>query len=272
MTISAIIHTKNEAANIATAIESVRRLTDDVLVADMASSDDTRSIAASLGARVLEVPDFGYVEPARHLALEATEGDWIFILDADEVLPRPLIARLQQIAAAGEADVVRMSRRTYMMGAPLTGSGWSLARDRQIRFYRRGSLSHRDEIHSVPDLADGARLLELPAEIDLAIVHFNYLGWDHFVEKLNRYTDIEARQIFATGGHIPRRDMLRQARREFWDRFVRDRGYRDGYRGFVLSWLMAGYRLLTFAKVRQLHEAGDTAAIALGYGEVARDL
>ncbi len=269
--ITGIIHTKNEALNVEHAIASLLPFVDEVLVADMASTDNTIELATKLGARVMTVPDFGYVEPARALAVAEAKHEWILILDADEVIPPTLADALTGIVAADDSDLVRMSRRTFMMGAPLVGSGWSLGRDRHIRFYRRGSITHQDNIHSAGAIAEGARLTELPATIDLSIIHFNYLGWDHFVQKLNIYTTIEARQIFAASQHISRSEMFRSATREFRQRYFGDKGYKDGYRGLVLSVLMAVYRILVFAKVRQYHEKGNEAAIRKIYAGIAKD-
>jgi len=270
--IAAITHTLNEEANIATALRSARLLADEILVADMQSTDRTVEIARAEGARVLELPRMGYVEPARTEAIAAVTADWVLILDADELIGPELARRLREIAEAGEADVVRMSRITYMIGARIRGAGWSLGRERHMRFHRPSALTYSPIIHSVARLADGARVLELPQDDALSLVHFNYLGWDQFVEKMNRYTTTHAEEIFAAGGMIGRGRMLRNLTREIWDRFVRDRGYRDGYRGLVLALLMATYQLLIFAKLRQRHEVGDGDDIHRGYQAEAERL
>ena len=80
--ISAYIISFNEAAKIKAAVESVL-WTDEVVVVDSDSTDGTAEIAASLGARVVQVPFHGFGD-LRNRAVEACRCDWIFSLDADE--------------------------------------------------------------------------------------------------------------------------------------------------------------------------------------------
>src|SRR5450759_4249900 len=106
VSISVVINTLNEEANIAYALRSVRTWVDEIVVVDMHSDDRTREVAETYGARVYLHDRVGYVEPARRFALAKATGDWILILDADELIPPRLARRLSDIAAAGQADVV----------------------------------------------------------------------------------------------------------------------------------------------------------------------
>src|SRR6476620_10085547 len=69
--ISVVINAKNEERWIVQAISSVEGFADEVVVADMASVDRTAQLARSAGAIVINVPEFGYVEPARRVAIDA---------------------------------------------------------------------------------------------------------------------------------------------------------------------------------------------------------
>ena len=107
----------------------------------------------------------------------------------------------------------------------------------------------------------------------MSVWHFNYTGWDHFLEKLNRYTTVEARQRARDG--VPARSPYRAARvyaRIFLKRFVKEQGFRDGYRGFALTMLMVMYQFAIETKVRQLTDVGDSTKIARHYREVAAEL
>jgi hypothetical protein len=104
------------------------------------------------------------------------------------------------------------------------------------------------------------------------MVHFNYLDTSHFLEKLNRYTSIEAQAGFARRerSSIPR--TIRSAAREWWQRYVSGRGYRDGWRGFYLSTFMAFYRVVVQAKLRELSDLGGRVEIEAGYRREANRL
>lgn len=264
--ITGIINTKNEASNIANAIRSLKTLVDEVLVADMGSTDDTRAIATSMGARVLNVEDFSYVEPARKFAAESAQYEWLMFLDADEVLPRSLCAALRRLAESDEVDVVVISRMNFMFGHRITGGGWGTSNDRVVRFFRAGCVVLPDVIHQTPVAVESARVHQLASTDDLSIVHFNYLDWGHFVGKMNRYTEVEATTRVSRSESTMSGWRLAWFlfRRVFWRRFVRQRGYRDGVRGLGLVWMMMTYHVLIQLKQRHLLEYpldGDVQAV-----------
>ena len=93
MTLSVVITTRNESANIANCIHAFDGFRGDVevIVVDNGSTDDTKEIAASLGARVL---DKGPERSAqRNLGWRTAVAPWVVILDADMILPHETIAR-----------------------------------------------------------------------------------------------------------------------------------------------------------------------------------
>ena len=94
--ISAVIVTLNEEINITRAILSVKPRVDEVVVVDMMGGDRTVEIAA-LGAKVFNHPRVDFVEPARATAVGYAGGEWIMILDADEMIAFPLSSRLRRI-------------------------------------------------------------------------------------------------------------------------------------------------------------------------------
>jgi glycosyltransferase involved in cell wall biosynthesis len=268
--ITGIINTKNESIYIAQAIKSLMVFVDEVVIADMASSDDTVQIARNLGARIVSVPDFGFVEPARQVALDAAKFEWIFVLDADEIVPPRLADEIRRIAAANEADVVSIPCLNFMIGKSIRHTGWGSGKDRHPRFFRRSSVMVSDKLHVPWYIVPEARFVSLPATDELSIHHFNYIDWSQFVSKMNRYTTIEANQLVADGKSKKFHKAFWFCFREFGVRFILRAGYRDGYEGLVLSCLMVTYRLLVAAKSQQLTQRGDDVAIQKQYMSWAR--
>ena len=212
--ISGIIHTKNEERFIAQAIRSLQPAVDEVIVADMASTDRTRVIAQQLGARVIDVPDFGYVEPALSLSHAEARHEWILRLDADELIPPRLADELRVLAFAGdEFDVVSICRLNYFFGTPIRSAGW--AHDRQLRMHRSSMVTLEDVgVHSAFLDLSTARVRELEESPDLSIVHFNYTDWRLFVDKMNRYTDVHAVENVASGWQPSHRRLFREICRQ----------------------------------------------------------
>jgi glycosyltransferase involved in cell wall biosynthesis len=262
--ITAIIHTKDEERNVARAIRSVRPFVREVLVVDMASADATTAIAAEEGATVLAVPDFGYMEPARALALAEVRTDWVLICDADEVVPATLGAALERIVDADEADVVYLHARTFMLGGEIRGSGWARSEEGHPKFYRVGAVRDFDEIHRQPVARAGVRVIDLGVGDDVCYLHFNYTDVSHFLAKLDRYTTAETLKPGAAG-----RVASRIAKEIAW-RLIAQRAWRDGWRGILLVHLMVTYRLVAWGKTRLLRECGPEADIHEQYDRIAR--
>src|SRR5947208_5213000 len=123
MKISAVIIAGNEEAKIADAVRSVD-WADEVLVVDSESTDRTREIAESLGARVIEREWPGF-SAQKQFGADSAENDWIFSLDADERVSAGLKAEILAIRDADEsADAYRIPRLAFYLGRPVRHGGW----------------------------------------------------------------------------------------------------------------------------------------------------
>jgi glycosyltransferase involved in cell wall biosynthesis len=262
------MNTLNAETTIDLALRSVRSWVDEIVVVDMHSSDRTVEIARTFDAKIHLHEALGYVEPARRFAVDQATNEWILILDADELIPFPLSRRLLQAVRDDDADVLLLPTMNFIMGAPpLAHTGWGPMQDLHARFFRKASLEFSSTIHELLKPVPGARVKEIAYEDGLGIVHFNYLGTTDFINRLNRYTSIEARD-----GGKRRAGILRaswDALRAFLRRYVAKRGYRDGWRGFYLSSFMGFYELVAHAKRVESRKVGTEDDIANAYKKEA---
>jgi (heptosyl)LPS beta-1,4-glucosyltransferase len=270
--ISAVINTLNEETHLALALASIESWVDEIVVVDMHSDDSTVDIAREFGAKVFFHERMGFADPARAFALEQAQGDWILILDADEVVPPALSKTLLGIAQDGEADVVKIPRLNYLLGAPLMHSGWGPDQDAHFRFFRKGSLQTTATVHNYLHPIPNARIRTLKYEPGLALVHFNYLDSEDFIERLNRYTTIDAGQAFARGERSSPANAIARAAGELVRRYVLCSGWRDGWRGVYLSLFMAFYRLAKAAKLQERTELGDRQETSAEYRKIAESI
>jgi hypothetical protein len=161
-------------------------------------------------------------------------------------------------------DVVMVPRANIILGRWMRyGSNWP---SRHARFFRPGSLLMTDRIHKSIVPAPGTRVHRLPDEAGLAIWHFPGGTLSDLVRKVDRYTDIEARQAYANGRRVDGPlDLLVDAARYLWRQYIRDRGYRDGTMGLAVALTRTYYRVLTAAKLWELPRrdarARDVAAL-----------
>lgn len=241
---SVVINTLNEEKNIELVINSVK-WADEILVCDMHSEDKTVEIAKKLGARVIFHKRLGYVELVRNFAISKALGDWILVLDPDEGISKSLKERLVQIAdKMRQISYVRIPRKNIIFNKWMKASGWWP--DYQIRFFRKGKVKWTDQIHRPPLTAGEG--LDLPVEEKFAIIHNNYQTVSQFLERLNRYTSVEAKELEKSGYKFKWSDLIGKPLSEFLSRFFVNKGYQDGLHGLALSFLQAFSFLVVYLK------------------------
>lgn len=242
--ISVIINTFNEEKNIETALKSVS-FADEVIVCDMNSQDNTVEIAKKSGAQVIFYKYTGFVEPARNFAISKVSNPWILILDADERIENELRVRIKEIVAKTKNyDFVKIPRKNIIFGKWVKSGWWP---DYQIRLFKKGKVTWGDKIHSQPKtLGKG---LSLPTEEKYALIHNNYQSIGQFIERMNRYTTIEADELEKQKVKFEWKYLIEKPLSEFLSRFFANKGYQDGLHGLVLSILQAISFFVVYLKV-----------------------
>ncbi len=267
--ISVVINTLNEERNLPNALASVASWADDIVVVDMYSEDRTCEIAREFGARVFMHERIRDFDQARQFAIDQAACEWVLILDADEMVVPTLSRQLIQCAAMNEVDVLIIPRLNYDLCKPMMHSGSGPDQDRQMRFFRQGMLNIGSKIHAFLHPAPDARVKKLSFKDGGYLAHFGFLDTTLFLEKMLRYTGIEAAQAFEQGKKTSSFEMLWKAAKAFLSRYFLYGGFRDGWRGLNMSLYLAGYRIMTYAKLRQLQEVGDVNQVKAACQKIA---
>lgn len=245
MKISVVINTRNEEKNIERCLKSVK-WADEIVVVDQYSADKTVQMAKKLGAKVYSHQHTFYVEPARNFAISKVTGNWILVLDADEEIPPKLAKVLQKLAQKpGGFSFFRLPRKNIIFDKWIKHSRWWP--DHIVRFFRKGKVIWSEKIHSVPITRGEGKDLE--ARESTAIIHYHYQSISQYLERLNRYTDAQAKELIDSGHKFSWRDLLKKPTGEFLSRFFAGEGYKDGIHGLVLASLQAFSELIKYLKV-----------------------
>jgi glycosyltransferase involved in cell wall biosynthesis len=258
MKISVIINTFNEERNIKNCLESVK-WADEIIIVDMYSDDKTVEIAKKYTDNIFFFERMGYADPARQFALEKASNEWILIVDADELVPLKSRDKLFYILKNDLADIVYIPRSNYFIGQQINEMGWGALQDIHPRFFKKDHIRFGDEIHDFYRIDENSRkyIIDNPQE---GLIHFSYIDYEHYIEKaLNRYTSIEAENIFE--GKKEKIDLgnssfaiLFKLFREFTDYYIINKGYKDGFRGFSISFLAIMYSLMVYMKLKLMEE------------------
>nr|WP_319372585.1 glycosyltransferase family 2 protein [uncultured Methanobacterium sp.] len=258
MKISILINTLNEEKNIESCLESVK-WADEIVIVDMYSDDKTVEIARNYTDKIFFYERMGYADPARQFALEKASCEWILVVDADEIVPLKLRDKLMEIMKKDMGDVIYVPHNNYFIGKQIFNIGWGPLDDFHPRFFKKKFVSFGDEIHEFFRINEDARSYSID-DPEAGFIHFSYIDFEHYIDKaLNGYTSIEARNVFQgkkqrdeLGNNVPK--ILFTLFRGFFDSYVRDKGYKDGFRGFCICALSNIYRLVVHMKVTLMEE------------------
>ena len=250
--LSIFIIARNEADRIGATIRAVRDLTDDLVVVDSGSSDGTQALAADLGARVIhnDWPGYG---PQKRFAEEQCRYVWLLNLDADEVVPPDLAARIRALFASGEpahpawsigiAEIFPGETKPHPWAYTLT----------PVRLYRkdRGRYSP-SPVHDRVELQPGATTGRLKGVIH----HFSVRSLGDQLDKLNRYSDQQADDLAARGIAIPAWRVFVELPGNFLKAYLGRRHFARGVYGFLTAMNYAISRHLRVAKHYERRVAG----------------
>ncbi|MDD5435631.1 MAG: tetratricopeptide repeat protein [Nitrospira sp.] len=195
---------RDEEEFISTAISSVSEIADDIVVVDTGSTDSTVEIARKFNARVFPFKWNKDFSEAKNFSISKAIGDWILVLDADEIISKRDIYTLLALTKGGDYFGYSLIQRTYCEKSNLVGwvpnpmdyeegevfSGFhpsSLVRlfrnDHRIRF--TGKIH---ELVEVSMLDYGLRFQDTA----IPIHHFGMTrGEGHFRNKLIQYAELE---------------------------------------------------------------------------------
>jgi glycosyltransferase involved in cell wall biosynthesis len=243
--ISIVIITRNEAANIGECIRSAQLLSEDIVVVDSGSTDDTVELALSAGARVLRQHWQGY-GAARNRGASAARYDWILALDADERIGTDLIETLKN-QSLDPACIYRFRRRNHWQQRPIRFGAYGF--DRVARLYHRGQAAwNHFAVHE--RLTGHGFTCTLHGHID----HFGIQNALLFEAKKKHYAWLGA---ITYAGQGKKASYLKRTLAPLVDAarsYVLLGGFLDGVTGWRLA--AATYRY-TALKYRLLHQQGS---------------
>jgi len=267
--ISILILTFNEAANLPACLAALK-WSDDILVVDSHSTDNTVAVARAAGARVLQ-NRFVNFAAQRNFGLEqgGLKHEWVLHLDADELVTPEFVAELRQVVQTPALDAFRVPSKMMFQGRWLKHSG--MYPTYQVRFGRRDKLKFVQVGHGQREDLPPERLGTLRE----ALLHFSFSkGIADWVIRHNRYSTDEARHfvsdvagrpldwpgLFSAGDAVRRRRALKQlafhlpfrAALRFFYMFVLKRGFLDGRPGYHYCRLLAFYEYLVSLKIQEL--------------------
>jgi glycosyltransferase involved in cell wall biosynthesis len=245
----------DEAAHIEGCLQSVQGLAQEIIVTiDSQTTDNTKQLASRFTKKIFVKPHQDQFHKLKQWTLEQATQPWVLWLDADEIVTPKLAREIKETLSHPRADGYWIPRKNLMFGKWIRHANWYP--DHQLRLFKKGSLKFpAQRIHENPVLTGQADFLKQH------LVHYNYHSVSQFIDKLNRYTSIDAAYYQRELKPPYSRLFITRPIQEFINRFLAQKGYRDGLHGLALSLLQGAYELVVVIKVWELNrypQAGVT--------------
>lgn len=247
MKISTAIITLNEEEYIKNCIDSVKSFSDEVIVVDSGSTDETVDIAKKAGAKVF-THTFSNFADQKNYAVSKTNNNWVFSIDADEKASDKLQKEIIQLNEPDNIAGYSLPRRNYILGKYIKHTRWQSELDRHIWLFNKKKASWKGDIHEEIVVQGKVEKLKGAKE------HYQYDTVSEFVEMMNSYSEIESQKKYNNNVAFSYLQLFLQPLYNFIVRYVYRLGFLDGWRGFVLSYLMAMYHFQVWAKLWNFYE------------------
>lgn len=228
--ISAVIITKNEAEHIGRCIKALQAVTDDILVIDAYSSDQTVQIAQELGARVIQKKWVGYGHN-KNIGNQLAHHDWVLSIDADEVLSAELIQSLQQLSLQNNM-VYSINRLVNFGGQWIRHSGWHP--DWKVRLFNRKIVQWDEQalVHEQLIIPKNFNTKRLPGLLH----HYSYKNDTDHWQRIEQYAQLAAQQLNRKGKKVSFIKLYLSPIARFFRTYFLKKGFLDGSIGWKISY------------------------------------
>jgi glycosyltransferase involved in cell wall biosynthesis len=241
--------TLNEERNLSRALASLQPVADELVIVDAGSVDRTHAIATEYGARLL-LRDWTSYSDQKNFAAGSASHEWILSLDADEELSSALqTALLDWKIRKPETAVYEVARRAWYLGEWIRHSGWYP--DFQRRLYRRDVAKFSGTIH------EALRFAGRPGRLHGDLLHYTVQSFAEHEAKVERYTTLAARQMYAAGKRSWRAAAWLATPWSWLQNFFLRGGFLDGYRGALIAQMAARSVRLKYTKLGKLIAANE---------------
>ncbi|VAX25484.1 Putative two-domain glycosyltransferase [hydrothermal vent metagenome] len=242
--ISAVIITKNEELNIERCLKSIQWV-DEIVVVDSNSTDKTIEICNRYNCKVINSEWFGFGR-TKKLAVDSASNNWILSIDSDEEVTQELESTIKEILKDPKFNGYKIKRKSYYLGKMINHCGWNS--DYPLRLFNRefGNFNEKN-IH------ESINVKGKVGQIETILLHYTYPTISSHIIKLDKYTELQARELKKKGRHYSLFAVALFSIYKFINMYFLHLGFLDGKEGFVLCSNSAYGVYLKYLKLWELN-------------------
>ena len=252
--LSVVIVCKNEAGIIGQTLESLQGLTDDIIVYDNGSTDETVIIARRFPAKVYEGVWEGFGK-TKNRAVALAKYDWILNLDADEAIDDELKNTLLTSFFTDDKIVYEVKFKNFLGNKWLRYGEWG--GDKHIRMFNRKQVNWDDAaVHEKLVLPEGTKTVRLKGNI----LHYTATNLKKYKFKLATYAELNAKKYYRQGKKAGSIKKYAAAFFSFVQNYIFRAGFLDGKAGYICAKMTAHYTFLKYARLQELSKGVETGS------------
>ena len=247
--ISVFIITKNEADRISAVIGAVQKIADEILVIDSGSNDATVEIAKNLGAKTFYNAWQGYGQQ-KVFGENLCKNKWILNIDADEEVSEKLADEVAKLFSGDLQEEcvgykIKIVNKFFGEKHPKKLAYYY----NQLRLYNKNFCGFKDSsVHDSVVVRGGSQKI---GQLKNIIAHQSFRSFDHWLDKINSYSSMQAEDAFKKGKNASIFKILITPTFAFLKAYFVRRYFIYGFDGLIYSYVFAFGRLMKLVKIRQ---------------------
>ncbi len=278
-TLSVVLATYNEEKNIVDCLKSFQSIADEIIIVDESSTDKTRELGKKMGASVYKVKHEPIFHITKNKAIRKAKGDWILQMDADERLTKQMKKEISLLLSGKyfgvdswispikqkllfrkpnkltkPASAYWLPRKNFFLGRYLKHGGQYP--DPVIRLFQNGKA-----ILPAKDVHEQMKVTGVIGWLQSDLDHLATPTFDRYLERENRYSDLEATHLYKKHVQITILNTLNylffKPAQTFFLLYFRYRGFLDGFSGFVFSLYSGFHHAFSYMKLWEIYKNKD---------------
>ncbi len=248
MPLSVVIITKNEAHIIGKTLQSLQGITDDFIIVDSGSTDNTIEICKKFGAKIIGTTWDGYGEN-KNKGIDEAKYSWILNLDADEAIDETLKAAIQQLDLKDENMVYNFKFKNYFCNKWIRFGEW--AGDKHIRLFNRNKIRwNTAAVHEDLILGNDTKIILLPGNV----LHYTTRHIDEYIGKTVAYAKLNATKYHVQGKQASFFKLWIAPGLTFFQHYILRLGFLDGWEGYLIAKTTAWYTFLKYSYLNEMNK------------------
>ncbi len=246
MEISVVIITKNEAHIIANTLQSLQAVTNDIVIVDSGSTDETVAICKKFNAVVIETDWSGY-GINKNKGIDAAKNDWILSLDADEAIDAGLQQSLLQLALTNSNEVFNIRFKNFFCNKWIRFGEWGF--DWHIRLFNRKKVQWNNvAVHENLEFPENVIVTKLTGNI----LHYTVQNRQEYDAKTDYYARMNAKKYLLAGKKPNFFKQYLSPVFAFIQHYIFRLGFLDGAAGFIIAKTTARYTFLKYHYLKEM--------------------